>query len=66
MISLGKGHVQAYAVGPNIVTKPTSGPYLLLGDVLVPNKAAITALVTAFVRGDPPPAPGAPSPSPTP
>jgi LCP family protein required for cell wall assembly len=62
MISIGKGHIQTYAVGPNFVTQPSSGPYAILGAVLVPDKAAMRSLVTAFLRGDPPPTLG---PSPT-
>jgi LCP family protein required for cell wall assembly len=63
MISLGKGHVQTYAVGPDLVTPPAYGQYSALGAVLVPNKTAVKALVSAFVRGDPPSTAGLASPS---
>ncbi|HXA41892.1 MAG TPA: LCP family protein [Candidatus Solibacter sp.] len=57
MVSVGKGHLQSYAVGPNFVSQPTFGPYSVLGAVLVPDKAAMSELVSAFIRGDPPPTP---------
>lgn len=57
MASLSKNKIQSYAVGPEYVTQPTGGQYASLGAVLVPNKAAIARLVSAFTRGDPPPSP---------
>ena len=63
MASLSKSKIQAYAVGPEYVSAPTSGQYAALGAVLVPNKAAIAKLVSAFTRGDPPPNQGTPTPA---
>jgi LCP family protein required for cell wall assembly len=63
MVSLGKGHVQSYAVGPDLVHAPTPGQYASLGAVLIPNRAAVAALVSAFQRGDPPPNQASPGPS---
>jgi hypothetical protein len=60
---LSKGKIQSYAVGPDYVSAPTSGQYAALGAVLVPNKAAMAKLVSAFIRGDPPPGQGTPTPS---
>ena len=65
MVSVGKGHLQTYAVGPNFVTQPASGPYAVLGAVLVPDPAAMSQLVSAFIRGGPPPTPNT-SPAPVP
>jgi LCP family protein required for cell wall assembly len=66
MISLGKGHVQSYAVGPDLVRQPTAGQYASLGAVLIPDKAGVAALVAAFQRGDPPPNQASPGPLATP
>jgi LCP family protein required for cell wall assembly len=63
MASLSKNKIQAYGVGPEYVSAPTSGQYAALGAVLVPNKAAIAKLVSAFTRGDPPPNQGTPTPA---
>ena len=64
MISLGKGHLQTYAVGPDMVTQPTFGQYAFLGAVLVPNKTAVASLFSAFAKGDPPPNQATPAASP--
>jgi len=66
MISLGKGHVQSYLVGPELVRQPSAGQYASLGAVLIPNKPAIAALVAAFQHGDPPPNQASPGASATP
>jgi polyisoprenyl-teichoic acid--peptidoglycan teichoic acid transferase len=63
MISLGKGHLQTYAVGPELVRQPSPGQYANLGAVLIPDKAGVAALVAAFQRGDPPPNQASPGPS---
>jgi anionic cell wall polymer biosynthesis LytR-Cps2A-Psr (LCP) family protein len=63
MISLGKGHLQTYAVGPELVRQPSPGQYASLGAVLIPDKAGVAALVAAFQRGDPPPSQASPGPS---
>jgi LCP family protein required for cell wall assembly len=57
MISVGKGHVQGYAVGPGYVHDPTPGLAAVLGAVLVPDKTAMQQLFKAFEDGTPPPNP---------
>jgi LCP family protein required for cell wall assembly len=47
--------IKTYAVGPSYVTSPSASQQLLLGAVLIPDKARIAALVSAFQNGDPPP-----------
>jgi LCP family protein required for cell wall assembly len=61
MVSVGKGHIQGYAVGPGFVHDPTASQFANLGAVLIPDNAAIAQLVKAFQDGTP-----APSASPTP
>jgi LCP family protein required for cell wall assembly len=62
MVSLGKGNIQGYAVGPGYVHEPTAAQAATLGAVLVPDRAAVAKLVQAFKAGTPAPespAPGA-------
>jgi LCP family protein required for cell wall assembly len=63
MVSVGKGHVQGYAVGPGYVHDPSGSQRASLGAVLVPDKAAVTRLVKAFVDGTPAPDVGNPTPA---
>jgi LCP family protein required for cell wall assembly len=60
MVTLGKGNIQGYAVGPGYVHEPTAAQAASLGAVLVPDKAAVSQLVKAFVAGTP--APESPAP----
>lgn len=62
MVSVGKGHIQGYAVGPGFVHEPSASQYANYGAVLVPDSAAIAKLVKAFADGTP--APGT-TPTPT-
>ena len=62
MVSVGKGHIQGYAVGPGYVHEPSASQRASLGAVLVPDKAAVARLVKAFIDGTPAPDVGTPSP----
>jgi len=64
MISVGKGHIQSYAVGPDYVRDPTPQEFARYGAVLIPNRAAIARLVKAFLDGTMPPGEASPSPAP--
>jgi LCP family protein required for cell wall assembly len=55
MISVGKGHIQGYAVGPGYVQPPSAAQFAAYGAVLVPDNAAIAKLVKAFQDGSTPP-----------
>jgi LCP family protein required for cell wall assembly len=62
IVSVGKGHVQGYVVGPGYVREPSLREQGTLGAVLIPDNAAIARLVKAFQDGTPPPS-VTPSPS---
>jgi len=62
VVSVGKGHVQGYVVGPGYVREPSLREQGTLGAVLIPDNAAIAKLVKALQDGTPPPS-VTPSPS---
>ena len=55
MVVGGRPKLQSYAIGPNQVRDPTGREAALYGAVLIPRKAAVDALIKAFLGGEPAP-----------